>query len=101
MSSTENMVVVENLKKYFTGIEALDGVNLTVKKGQVIVIIGPSGSGKSTLLRCINQLEEKTRGEIWVDGERLTRNPKQLDTNPLEIGMVFQHFNLYPHLISS
>ncbi|MBA4376452.1 MAG: glutamine ABC transporter ATP-binding protein [Anaerolinea sp.] len=92
------MVVLQNLKKNFTGIEALDGVSLTVKKGQVIVIIGPSGSGKSTLLRCVNQLEEKSSGEIWVDGERLTRNSKQLDKVRSEIGMVFQHFNLYPHL---
>ncbi|KAF0109370.1 MAG: polar amino acid transport system ATP-binding protein [Chloroflexi bacterium] len=98
MNSAENMVVLQNLKKHFTGIEALDGVSLTVKKGQVIVIIGPSGSGKSTLLRCVNQLEEKSSGEIWVDGERLTRNSKQLDKVRSEIGMVFQHFNLYPHL---
>ncbi|MCX6053592.1 MAG: amino acid ABC transporter ATP-binding protein [Chloroflexi bacterium] len=92
------MVVIEDLKKHFSGIEALNGVSLTVKKGQVIVIIGPSGSGKSTLLRCVNQLEEKTSGEIWVDGEKLTKNPKQLDRIRSEIGMVFQHFNLYPHL---
>ncbi len=92
------MVVVTDLKKHFTGVEALDGVSLTVRKGQVIVIIGPSGSGKSTLLRCVNQLEEKTGGEIWIDGERLTQNPKQMDRIRSEIGMVFQHFNLYPHL---
>jgi ABC-type polar amino acid transport system ATPase subunit len=98
MSSAENMVVLQDLKKHFTGVEALDGVNLKVKKGQVIVIIGPSGSGKSTLLRCVNQLEEKTGGEIWIDGERLTSNPRQLDRIRSEIGMVFQHFNLYPHL---
>jgi polar amino acid transport system ATP-binding protein len=98
MNSAKCMVVIENLKKHFTGIEALDGVSLTVKKGQVIVIIGPSGSGKSTLLRCVNQLEEKTSGEIWIDGERLTQNPRQLDRIRSEIGMVFQHFNLYPHL---
>jgi ABC-type polar amino acid transport system ATPase subunit len=98
MSSVKNMVVVKDLKKHFTGIEALDGVSLMVKKGQVIVIIGPSGSGKSTLLRCVNQLEEKTGGEIWIDGEHLTQNPKQMDRIRSEIGMVFQHFNLYPHL---
>lgn len=98
MNNAENMVVIEDLKKHFSGIEALNGVSLTVKKGQVIVIIGPSGSGKSTLLRCVNQLEEKTSGEIWVDGEKLTKNPKQLDRIRSEIGMVFQHFNLYPHL---
>jgi ABC-type polar amino acid transport system ATPase subunit len=98
MNNTDDMVVIQDLKKHFTGIEALDGVNLIVKKGQVIVIIGPSGSGKSTLLRCVNQLEEKSSGEIWIDGERLTNNPKQLDKVRSGIGMVFQHFNLYPHL---
>ncbi len=98
MNNADEMVVIQDLKKSYTGIEALDGVSLTVKKGQVIVIIGPSGSGKSTLLRCVNQLEEKTSGEIWVDGERLTRSSKQLDKIRSEIGMVFQHFNLYPHL---
>jgi polar amino acid transport system ATP-binding protein len=96
--NADDMVVIQNLKKHFTGVEALDGVSLTVKKGQVIVIIGPSGSGKSTLLRCINQLEEKSSGEIWVDGEKVTNNSKQLDKIRSEIGMVFQHFNLYPHL---
>jgi polar amino acid transport system ATP-binding protein len=96
--SAEDMVVVQDLKKHFSGIEALDGVSMTVKKGQVIVIIGPSGSGKSTLLRCVNQLEEKTSGNIWIDGEVLTKNSKQIDKIRSEIGMVFQHFNLYPHL---
>ena len=98
MNSADDMVVVQDLKKHFTGIEALDGVSLTVKKGQVIVIIGPSGSGKSTLLRCVNQLEEKTSGDIWIDGEKLTHHSKQIDKIRSEIGMVFQHFNLYPHL---
>lgn len=98
MNNAENMVVIQDLKKHFTGIEALDGVSLTVKKGQVIVIIGPSGSGKSTLLRCVNHLEEKSSGEIWVDGEKLSNKSKQIDKIRSEIGMVFQHFNLYPHL---
>ena len=98
MNKDENMVVIKDLVKHFSGVEALDGVTLTVKKGEVVVIIGPSGSGKSTLLRCINQLEENSSGEIWIDGERLTRNSKQLDRTRSEIGMVFQHFNLYPHL---
>ena len=92
------MVVIRDLKKHFTGVEALDGVSLTVKKGQVIVIIGPSGSGKSTLLRCVNNLEERSSGEIWVDGEQLSHNSKQIDRIRSDIGMVFQHFNLYPHL---
>lgn len=98
MNNAEDMVVIQDLKKHFTGIEALDGVSLTVKKGQVIVIIGPSGSGKSTLLRCVNHLEEKSSGEIWVDGEKLSNKSKQIDKIRSEIGMVFQHFNLYPHL---
>lgn len=92
------MVVIDNLKKNYSTIEALKGVNLSIKKGQVIVIIGPSGSGKSTLLRCINQLEEKTSGDVWIDGEKLTHNSKQLDRIRAEIGMVFQNFNLYSHL---
>lgn len=98
MSDPEAMVTVKDLKKCYTGVEALNGVSLLVKKGQVVVIIGPSGSGKSTFLRCINQLEEKTAGEIWIDGERITKNPHQMDRIRSEIGMVFQHFNLYPHL---
>jgi len=98
MYNPESMVVVKDLKKRYTGVEALNGVNLVVKKGQVVVIIGPSGSGKSTLLRCVNQLEEKTAGEIWIDGERIMRNPRQMDRMRSEIGIVFQHFNLYPHL---
>jgi ABC-type polar amino acid transport system ATPase subunit len=98
MNKDENMVVIKDLAKHYSGVEALDGVSLTVKKGEVVVIIGPSGSGKSTLLRCINQLEENSSGEIWIDGERLARNSKQLDRIRSEIGMVFQHFNLYPHL---
>jgi len=96
--SADDMVVVQDLKKHFSGIEALDGVSMTVKKGQVIVILGPSGSGKSTLLRCVNQLEEKTSGDIWIDGEKLTHHSKQIDKIRSDIGMVFQHFNLYPHL---
>ena len=98
MNNAEDMVVIRDLKKHFTGVEALDGVSLTVKKGQVIVIIGPSGSGKSTLLRCVNNLEERSSGEIWVDGEQLSHNSKQIDRIRSDIGMVFQHFNLYPHL---
>jgi ABC-type polar amino acid transport system ATPase subunit len=98
MDKVEPMVVIENLTKNYSNVEALTGVSLTVRKGQVIVIIGPSGSGKSTLLRCINQLEEKTSGDVWIDGEKLTHNAKQLDRIRAEIGMVFQSFNLYAHL---
>ncbi len=92
------MVLACNIKKSFNGFEALNGVDLRVEKGQVIVIIGPSGSGKSTLLRCINQLETQTSGDIWIDGEKLTRDQNKLDKMRSQVGMVFQHFNLYPHL---
>jgi polar amino acid transport system ATP-binding protein len=98
MESAESMVRVCNVKKSFNGLEALNGVDLQVNKGEVMVILGPSGSGKSTLLRCINQLETQTSGEIWIDGEKVTGNQKQLDKIRSEVGMVFQHFNLYPHL---
>ncbi|NMC84470.1 MAG: amino acid ABC transporter ATP-binding protein [Anaerolineaceae bacterium] len=92
------MVLVCDLKKSFNGVEALNGVNLTVNKGEVVVVIGPSGSGKSTMLRCINQLEQQTSGEVWIDGEKVSHDQKQLDKIRSEVGMVFQHFNLYPHL---
>ncbi|NPV57083.1 MAG: amino acid ABC transporter ATP-binding protein [Anaerolineae bacterium] len=92
------MISMRNVKKYFDSVKALNGVNLSVEKGQVVVIIGPSGSGKSTLLRCINHLEKPTSGEVWVDGELVHDHPKRLNAVRAEIGMVFQLFNLYPHL---
>jgi polar amino acid transport system ATP-binding protein len=94
----DNIIVVKNLHKHFGDVQALNGVSLTVERGSVVVIIGPSGSGKSTLLRCINHLETPTCGEVWIDGKRLTTNPKQLNAVRAEIGMVFQLFNLFPHL---
>ncbi len=98
MDDTEQMVEIRHLSKNFTGVEAVQDVSLSLDKGKVMVIIGPSGSGKSTLLRCINQLEEQTAGEIYIDGEKVTRSQKQVNALRSEIGMVFQHFNLYPHL---
>ena len=98
MTDANPMVRVCNLKKSFNGLEAVNGVDLLVNKGEVVVILGPSGSGKSTLLRCINQLEQQTSGDIWIDGEKVTSDQKQLDRLRSEVGMVFQHFNLYPHL---
>ncbi|MBN1178515.1 MAG: amino acid ABC transporter ATP-binding protein [Anaerolineae bacterium] len=92
------MIVVKNLHKHFGEVKALNGVNLTVERCKVVTIIGPSGSGKSTLLRCINYLETPTYGEVWIDGELLTRTQKQLNAVRTEIGMVFQLFNLFPHL---
>uniref|UniRef100_A0A7C3RKZ1 Amino acid ABC transporter ATP-binding protein n=1 Tax=Dictyoglomus thermophilum TaxID=14 RepID=A0A7C3RKZ1_DICTH len=92
------MIKVVNLHKKFKNLHVLKGVNLEVKKGEVLVIIGPSGGGKSTLLRCINRLEEPTEGEIYIDGVKIT-DPK-VDINKIRqrVGMVFQLFNLFPHL---
>jgi len=94
----DNMIVIKDLVKQFGPLWAVDGVSLSVPKGQVTVIIGPSGSGKSTVLRCINHLETPTGGEIWVDGKRLTHNSKDINAVRAEVGMVFQQFNLFPHL---
>ncbi len=98
MPDAKDIIVCRDVYKYFGNVKALRGVSLTVERGKVVVIIGPSGSGKSTLLRCINHLEVPTSGEVWIDGERLTTHPKQLNAIRAEIGMVFQLFNLFPHL---
>ena len=92
------MIEVKNLCKTFGAIEAVKDVTLTIEKGEKIVIIGPSGCGKSTFLRCLNMLEEPTSGEIWFEGALL--NDPKCDVNKLrqKMGMVFQHFNLFPHL---
>jgi polar amino acid transport system ATP-binding protein len=99
MSATSNAIIeVKNLYKYFGDVEALRGVSLTVERGKVVVIVGPSGSGKSTLLRCINHLEVETDGEVWVDGLQLNERNRNINEIRAEIGMVFQLFNLFPHL---
>lgn len=98
MSATRESIQIINVHKYFGKLAALNGVSLSVKEGQVVVIIGPSGSGKSTLLRCINHLETPSSGEIWINRERINGNQKQLNVLRSQIGIVFQHFNLYPHL---
>ncbi|MBS1250433.1 MAG: Glutamine transport ATP-binding protein GlnQ [Chloroflexi bacterium] len=98
MTNSDNIIVVQDLFKYFGEVKALDGVSLEVGRGKVVVIVGPSGSGKSTLLRCINHLEKPTQGDIWIDGEKLTHNIKTINAIRAEIGMVFQLFNLFPHL---
>jgi ABC-type polar amino acid transport system ATPase subunit len=98
MINNNEIIVVKDLYKYFGDIKAVDGVSMSIEKGKVVVVIGPSGSGKSTLLRCINHLEEPTSGEVWIDGVQLTRTAKQLNEIRAEIGMVFQLFNLFPHL---
>jgi len=94
----EAIIVVKDLFKRFGKVEALNGVSLEVDRGKVVVIIGPSGSGKSTLLRCINYLEAPTSGEVWVEGKKLTTDQRQLNAVRAEIGLVFQLFNLFPHL---
>ena len=95
---SNDIIVLKDLYKHFGKVKALNGVNLTVKQGNVVVVIGPSGSGKSTMLRCINWLEEPTSGEVYVDGKLLTHDQAKLNIARAEIGMVFQLFNLYPHL---
>jgi general L-amino acid transport system ATP-binding protein len=91
-------VEIMGLHKWFGELHVLDDINLKVARGERIVICGPSGSGKSTLLRCINRIEEFQRGDIVVDGLALTSDPKRIDAIRREVGMVFQQFNLFPHL---
>lgn len=98
MNKPDAMIFMRDLHKNFGAVEAVNGVDLSIGRGKVVVIIGPSGSGKSTLLRCMNHLEIETAGETWIDGEKLTHDQAQLNRIRAEIGMVFQHFNLYPHL---
>ncbi len=92
------MIEIIDMHKWFGDFHVLQGINLTVNKGERFVICGPSGSGKSTLIRCINRLEEYQRGRIIVDGIELTSNIKNIEKVRMEVGMVFQHFNLFPHL---
>ena len=94
----ERIIEIENLNKWFGEFHVLRDVNLSVNKGEVVVVIGPSGSGKSTLIRCINRLEEHQEGKIVVDGVQLTDDVKKIDQIRRETGMVFQQFNLFPHL---
>ncbi len=89
---------IVNMHKWFGDFHVLKNINLTVHKGERIIICGPSGSGKSTLIRCINRLEEHQRGRIIVDGIELTNDLKNIEKIREEVGMVFQHFNLFPHL---
>ncbi len=92
------MIEVKNLKKEFEGLQVLNGIDYKVEKGEKIVIIGPSGSGKSTFLRCLNLLEEPTGGEIWFDGVDITDPKNDINKMRQKMGMVFQHFNLFPHM---
>ena len=92
------MVKVSHVHKYFGRLHVLDDVSLEVARGEVVVVIGPSGSGKSTLLRCLNFLEPVQAGEIWIDGVRLDHHRTDIRRVRAEVGLVFQSFNLFPHL---
>ena len=96
--SDEIAIQIQNMNKWFGSFHVLRDIDLTVNRGERIVVCGPSGSGKSTLIRCINALEEHQKGQIIVDGTELTSDLKNLDKIRSVVGMCFQHFNLFPHL---
>jgi general L-amino acid transport system ATP-binding protein len=96
--SEESIIKIANMHKWYGDFHVLKDINLDVKKGERIVICGPSGSGKSTMIRCINRLEEHQKGIIEVNGIHLTNDLKNIEKVRAEVGMVFQHFNLFPHL---
>ena len=98
MPGEKDIIITEGVKKWFGDFQALKGVDLTVKEGEVVVIIGPSGSGKSTFIRCINRLEVHQEGRIVVDGVELTNDLRNIEKIRSDVGMVFQQFNLFPHL---
>ena len=95
---SDPIIKIENMNKWFGDFQVLKDINLSVEKNKKIVVCGPSGSGKSTLIRCINRLEEHQKGTIIVDGTELTENTKNIEAIRAEVGMVFQQFNLFPHL---
>ena len=97
-ANTGTMVHIQGLHKWYGQLHVLNDINMDVARGERVVICGPSGSGKSTLIRCINRLEEHQQGRLVVDGVELTNDLKNIDTVRREVGMVFQHFNLFPHL---
>ncbi|HUN50915.1 MAG TPA: amino acid ABC transporter ATP-binding protein [Candidatus Sulfotelmatobacter sp.] len=92
------VIVMRNVQKWYGEFHVLRNINLSVTRGERIVICGPSGSGKSTLIRCLNRLEQHQQGQITIDGTELTNDVKNIDTIRREVGMVFQQFNLFPHL---
>jgi len=98
ISSEDTVIEIINMHKWYGDFHVLNNINLTVKRKEIIVVCGPSGSGKSTLIRCINRLEEHQKGQIIVDGIELTKDLKNIEKVRSEVGMVFQHFNLFPHL---
>ena len=98
MITNETIIKVENLKKSFGDIEVLNGINTEIKKGEVVVVIGPSGCGKSTFLRCLNLLENPTGGKITFEGTEITDKKTDINLHRQKMGMVFQQFNLFPHM---
>ncbi len=98
MTQTDHMVCIEDLHKSFGDLDVLKGVDLEVTRGEVVVILGPSGSGKSTLLRCVNRLEEPTGGKVFIEGIEVTDHKTDINRVRERVGMVFQSFNLFPHL---
>ena len=98
MDETQPMIVMEHVEKYYGDFHALKNINFSVRRGEIVVIAGPSGSGKSTLIRCINRLEEIDSGHIVVDGEDIYARKGNINRIRSRVGMVFQHFNLFPHL---
>ncbi|GBE25238.1 MAG TPA: amino acid ABC transporter ATP-binding protein [Actinobacteria bacterium] len=98
VANNKDVIVCEGVKKWFGDFQALKGIDAVVKEQEVVVVIGPSGSGKSTFIRCINRLEAHQEGTIIVDGIELTNDVRNIDKIRSEVGMVFQQFNLFPHL---
>lgn len=98
MTTDNTLIKVENLIKNFGDIEVLKGINTEIKRGEVVVIIGASGSGKSTFLRCLNRLEESSGGSIYFNGVDITDDKININLHRQKMGMVFQHFNLFPHM---
>ena len=95
---TQPLIQMQNVDKFFGSFQALKNINLEVHKGERIVVCGPSGSGKSTMIRCINRLEKHNNGKIFIAGRELTDSEKDIDAVRREVGMVFQSFNLFPHM---
>ena len=98
LAARDDMIICEGVDKWYGDFQALKGVSATIKEREVVVVLGPSGSGKSTWIRCINRLEQHQGGRIIVDGVELTNDTRNIEKIRSEVGMVFQQFNLFPHL---
>ena len=98
MSESDPIIITRGVEKWYGQFQALKGIDMEVQRGEVIVIFGPSGSGKSTFIRCLNHLEEHQKGQIIIDGIELTNSMRNIEKIRMETGMVFQSFNLFPHL---